>query len=332
MSPTRLTRSPTTTGVRPSSRARIAVTGSRVASPSGAQVQRPRSTAMTIARLASACSGRRLLRGREPRPGRTRTSDSSYSRALSRSARARHASALPRPALTIGREVGHGLGGAPHVVDSMPGTTSPTSAPGGGHPVVVVGAPEPAPPRSGGGRISRPSAVSVDIPAQRGELPRERGEPVGLVAAEVRDAAQPRRRVGQHGERGDHGVSSPTSCRSTSSRAACRAPDGQPVRVGRDRRAEPLQHGQDRRARLGGVLRPAGDGDLAAGDRRGGEEHRGVGQVGFDGPVARGDRAGLDPPGVRRRRRRRPRRRRAASRRTCRCAAARAPACRRGRP
>src|SRR5690606_34548104 len=63
-------------GVRPSSRARMATTR-RSGSPSTAHVHRPRSTAVTMAVTASSCRGRRLLRGRDPRPGRTRTSDSS---------------------------------------------------------------------------------------------------------------------------------------------------------------------------------------------------------------------------------------------------------------
>ena len=38
---------------------------------------RPRSTLVTKPCTALECAGRRLVRGREPRPGRTRTSSSS---------------------------------------------------------------------------------------------------------------------------------------------------------------------------------------------------------------------------------------------------------------
>ena len=75
-SPTRSTSSPTTIGVRPSSRARIAVTRRSGSRPS-TQPHRPRSTVTTMPSWASACSGRVLVRGREPRPGLIRTSDSS---------------------------------------------------------------------------------------------------------------------------------------------------------------------------------------------------------------------------------------------------------------
>lgn len=75
-SPTMPTSSPTTIGVRPSSRARIVTTG-RDGSPSSTQPQRPRSTDTTMPASASLCSGRVLVRGRELLPGRMRTSDSS---------------------------------------------------------------------------------------------------------------------------------------------------------------------------------------------------------------------------------------------------------------
>ena len=52
--------------------------------------------------------------------------------------------------------------------------------------------------------MRRPSSVSVTSPPRRVDLGGERGEPVGLVAAQVRDAAQVRGGVGQGGERRDH--------------------------------------------------------------------------------------------------------------------------------
>ncbi len=51
-------------------------------------------------------------------------------------------------------------------------------------------------------------------------------------------------------------------------------------------------------ATLGRVLRPARHVHPAAGDERGGEELRGVGQVGLDLDVEGVDLAGLDAPGV----------------------------------
>ena len=75
-SPTRPTSSPTTIEVRPNSLARMAVT-TRSGSRPSAQPHRPRSTVTTMPSWASAWSGRVLVRGREPRPGRIRTSDSS---------------------------------------------------------------------------------------------------------------------------------------------------------------------------------------------------------------------------------------------------------------
>ncbi len=78
LSPTTWTRSPTTIPLRPSSRARIAMTTRREPASSTSVVYRPRSTCVTRAGTASACVGRSLLRGRDPRRlGRIRTSDSS---------------------------------------------------------------------------------------------------------------------------------------------------------------------------------------------------------------------------------------------------------------
>ena len=73
------------------------------------------------------------------------------------------------------------------------------------------------PPCSGRGRIVSPSSSSLDLAAEAGQLGGQRGEPVGLVPAQVADAGQRRRGVGQRGERREHGgVSSPTSRRSAS--------------------------------------------------------------------------------------------------------------------
>ena len=78
-SPTKPTRSPTTTDFGPSSRAFMAVT---ITPSSVIQVVRPRSTAVTNEKMASSCAGRSLVRRRVLRAGRTRASDSSYLRVL----------------------------------------------------------------------------------------------------------------------------------------------------------------------------------------------------------------------------------------------------------
>ena len=81
-SPTKLTKSPTTTDFGPISRAFIAVT---IAPSLVMQVVRPRSTVVTSAWTASECEGRSLLRGRVRRAGRIRASDSSNSRGVMKS-------------------------------------------------------------------------------------------------------------------------------------------------------------------------------------------------------------------------------------------------------
>ena len=75
VSPTTPTRSPTSMEVRLSSRARVHCR--RVPASSSTTPQRPRSLATTRPNSASSCVGRFFERGREPLPGRTRTSDSS---------------------------------------------------------------------------------------------------------------------------------------------------------------------------------------------------------------------------------------------------------------
>ena len=53
--------------------------------------------------------------------------------------------------------------------------------------------------------MRQPVLALGDVGAEAAELGGQRGEPVGLVAADVGDAAQVRRRVGQGAERGDRG-------------------------------------------------------------------------------------------------------------------------------
>ena len=86
---------------------------------------------------------------------------------------------------------------------STPGDRGADDRAGVGHPVVVVGVEHAAVQRC------RPQAEPVvvlgDVRPESAELGRERGEPVGLVAAEVRDAAQHAGCLGQCAQGGDRG-------------------------------------------------------------------------------------------------------------------------------
>ena len=95
------------------------------------------------------------------------------------------------------------LRGRRDVVDLDAGDGEADDRAGGRHPVVLVAAPDAA--VQGRGAISRPSSSSVTAPPSRDDLGRERGEPVGLVAAQVPDAGDAARRVGEGGERHDRG-------------------------------------------------------------------------------------------------------------------------------
>lgn len=57
-----------------------------------------------------------------------------------------------------------------------------------------------------------------------------------------------------------------------------------------------MQDVRQQGARLGGVQRPARDGDLATGDHGGREEGGGVGQIGLDRDLLRARHPGLDQP------------------------------------
>ena len=74
------------------------------------------------------------------------------------------------------------------------------------------------------------------------------------------------------------------------------AADGQPCRGEFAAAAHPGEQVAYRVAWLGGTGGPAGDRDGAAGDERGGEERRGVGQVGFHVHDAREHGARMHPP------------------------------------
>ena len=61
------------------------------------------------------------------------------------------------------------------------------------------------PPCSAAGSKESPSSCSVTSAAEPAQLGGKRGQPVGLVAADVRDATQARRGVGERAQRGDRG-------------------------------------------------------------------------------------------------------------------------------
>ena len=284
------------------------------------QPNRPRSTEITIARdRRRRWPGRVLVRGRLPRaragPGRRRCPSGRRCRpgAAPPGACADHAPTTCRTKL------GQGLGRAcrcrrrlrrapaarrsrrpwPSDDRRSDGHTPPCSWPRLDEQAVGVSSTAP------------PSAVMF---AGQGR------EPVGLVAAEVTDAAQPAGPVGEQRQRGDGGVSSPTSCRSTSMPVQRAGPgDGQPgtVRPASHRCRTPIvvQDPADRVAGLGGRGRPTRYGHTAAGDRRRGQERGGVGQVGFDPGRPRRDRA-RRAPARSSRAGRRPRRRPSAAPRT----------------
>ena len=82
------------------------------------------------------------------------------------------------------------------------------------HPVVGVGVEQAAVQR----RRAQLEAVGVlgDVGAEPAQLGGEGGQPVGLVAADVRDPAEVRRAAARAHSAATTGVSSPTSCRSAS--------------------------------------------------------------------------------------------------------------------
>ena len=124
-----------------------------------------------MASWASAWSGLFLVRGREPLPGRTRTSDSSYSRGLNRRA---------SMSAHMLREVGQRLGGGADVLDLDTVDPQPDDGTGGRHPVIGVGPPQPAVQRPRGdqqavGRLDALPAETVDLGGQVRPAGRFRG-------------------------------------------------------------------------------------------------------------------------------------------------------------
>ena len=201
VSPTRSTRSPVTTDLRRSSLARAAVI-TRSSGPSSSIEHGCSGRGRRRARMpatASACSGRVLVRGRLPRRlGRTRTSDSSNSvlvlvvvGAPTRSCQ----HLLPERG-----ELGQGLAGRRDVVDDDAGHREADdrarSWPCGGRRRRATARRGAAP-----GSMRRPSSSSVTRAAEPVDLGGERREAVGLVVADVADAGDRARLVGEGRER-----------------------------------------------------------------------------------------------------------------------------------
>ena len=145
-----------------------------------------------MAACASACSGRVLVRGREPRPGRTRTSDSSYSRGLKGLAAALRSSAFEHlgPHLWEFRQRFRRRANVFHLDAGNP---QPDDGARGRHPVVGIGAPHAAVqwPR----RDTQAVGCFLALPAETVDFGAQRREPVGLVASQVGDPAEVRHRA-----------------------------------------------------------------------------------------------------------------------------------------
>ena len=110
---------------------------------------------------------------------------------------------------------------------------------------------------------------------------------------------QRRRRVGEHGQRGQRrGQLADVGQVGGQAVHRAGAPHGQPGWCQGDLAAHPVQQRAELVDRLGAAVRPAPQGDLAAGDQGGGEERHRAGEVRLDLPAAPGERAGLDRPHV----------------------------------
>ena len=154
------------------------------------------------------------------------------------------------------------------------------------HAVVGVGV-QPAPARRGPGSMTSPSgscstraptAVSTSSRACSRSVSCPRRWPIPVSRDGPSASAHSAARTG---------VSSPTSPRSATSGAiAAAAGDLQPVGRAGDLGAHGGEQPVELGAGLGGDLRPVADGHPPAGDQRGGEERRGVGEVGLDHAVA----------------------------------------------
>ena len=240
-----------------------------------------------VARAGPWCAGGTAARpggpGRRPRRARVRVS---AQRRRGPPASRPTASTKPGSVLAVRADVLH-----LHAGHDRPSTAA-ARAPSGGRRRCGT-----TPPCSGRGRMSRPSRSRSTSPPRRVDLLGQRGEPVGLVPAQVGDAAQARRRSASAQTAARTGVelADVAQVGVEALEPVAGAADGQ-ARRGRARRARPSASRRSRSASPGWVVRAGqpGIGHPAAGDQGRGEERRGVGQVGLDraGPSAR--TAGLD--------------------------------------
>ena len=164
--------------------------------------------------------------------------------------------------------------------------------------MVVVGAEQASTQLVGRARADDEAVLGLGhVDSEGAELGRERGEAVGLVAADVGDAADARLTVGQRAQRDDDGRQF-RGLREIDVDAAqlLRAGDPQALTVKGARGAHALEHVTDLVARLRGVRGPVRHEHLTAGDGSSREEGPGVRQVGLDHDVEGTDVARLDGP------------------------------------
>ncbi len=199
-----------------------------------------------MASCASACSGRVLVRGREPRPG----ADPDVGLVVVASAQSPASALAEQHVRPHPRKVGQRLGRGADVLDLDAGHAQPDDGTRRCHSVIRVGAPDPAVQRPGRdeqavGRLLALAAEAVDLGAQR-------GQPVGFVAPQMRDAAQSRDRTGfgQRGQRRDRRCQLADVVQVGVKAAVAGGADHLEPRIRlADNRTQLLQQGDDRRRR-----------------------------------------------------------------------------------
>ena len=169
---------------------------------------------------------------------------------------------------------------------STPAHAQPDDGTGRRHPVVGVGPPHPAVQRLGGdhqavGRLLALPAEAVDLGGQR-------GQPVGFVAAKMRDAAQLRHRTrgGQRGQRRHRRCQLADLVQvDVEAAVGLRTLHLQVGITMADNRTQLLQDCQDGVGGLHAGRRPPRHAHGSAADHRGRQERHRVGEVGLDVPV-----------------------------------------------
>ena len=157
------------------------------------------------------------------------------------------------------------------------------------------------PPCSGAAVMTRPSAVSAQSPPRRVDLGAQRGQPVGLVAAQMGDTGQPRHRAG----RGQRGQRRHRRAPARRRRAGRRRSPGSRRRPATSRYESVMAHSRSDQLRGSSRMVSAGCTltvgqpamrtvpPVTAAAARNGTEFDRSGSI---GPVPRRDRAGLHPP------------------------------------